>query len=545
MTDCRVVIFSTMQPCQIYRLVERLELEVSGIKIAGLLYEVSSPSRRSGIPSKADFTFSDRLGDDGLLGRFRRLALRAAHSLLRFAQASSVETSRQTPVSVGDLVERCTKRGWQCYVTADFHDEQSLKFVRELIPDVGLLLEARTLEPVLYTIPRLGTVALRERLLDNRTELLLSTHLVEEGSKTTTFLRQRGIRVDPYDNQTSLSLKAGIIGEDLLVETMQDFTLGTAHSQTCSDTAKTSHAQAHESSGSQRPSASQQAYKARRRRPAWKLLLRSSAYLWLLPFRNWKRRAKKVFPLVVLFHHLISDRPHPMALSTEGFLRHLRYLKQHYRLVSLAEGMRLLASGRIEEPTAVLTFDDGYEDNFVNMRAVLRVEPAPVTMFVCPELIEKRQPFPHDVRDGRGGFEPLWPAQVQRLANEGMEIGSHTRTHFDCRSTDGARLRNEIADSRQDLETLLGRPVTTFSFPWGKPVNMSEPAIHLAKANYEHYFSAYGGANFPGALPQHLVRTDYALDLWELELALQQLLDFRPTGYRQGPRANAKGELHE
>jgi hypothetical protein len=81
--------------------------------------------------------------------------------------------------------------------------------------------------------------------------------------------------------------------------------------------------------------------------------------------------------------------------------------------------------------------------------------------------------------------------------------------------------------------------VTLFSFPWGKPVNMSEPAVAIAEASYEHYFSAYGGANFPGVAGRHLVRTDHALNLWELELALQQLLDFRPSGHRQSVPAHA------
>ena len=545
MTGCRVVLLSTMRPSHVYRLMNRLEREVNGIEFAGLLYGMSSPNQQSVIMSNSDDSFPDPVYDR-LPSPFRRRALTAAHAILRFAQASSVKPPRQTPESVGDLLELFTKHGWQCHVTLDFHDVASLKFVRELKPDIGILLDTPTLEPILYKIPRLGTVGLHKRVLANQSELLISTYLLGEATGTSGFLRQRGIRIDPYDNQTSLGLKAGIIGEDLLVETVQDLIPGISHPRPQANIVTESHrAEAAEPRGGEPSTALRQVYKARRRRPAWKLVLRSSAYLWLLPFRNWKRRAKKHFPLVILFHHLISDRPHPMALSTEGFLRHLRYLKQHYRLVSLVEGMRLLAIGRIEEPTAVLTFDDGYEDNYVNMRAVLRVEPAPVTMFVCPELIEKRQPFPHDVRDRREGFAPLTPLELKQMALQGLEIGSHTRTHFDCGSTDSARLRNEIADSRQDLETLLGRPVTTFSFPWGKPVNMSKPAIALAEANYEHYFSAYGGANFPGALPQHLVRTDYALDLWELELALQQLLDFRPTGDRQGPRANAKGELHE
>ena len=107
-------------------------------------------------------------------------------------------------------------------------------------------------------------------------------------------------------------------------------------------------------------------------RPQWrpvytrnrlKLILRTAA----LPFvalRNRRRRRRKRFPIVVLYHHLTSDRPKFMSLPTAQFARHVRFLQRHYRIVSVDEAVAMLAKDEVPEPTVVLTLDDGYAENF-------------------------------------------------------------------------------------------------------------------------------------------------------------------------------------
>ena len=47
--------------------------------------------------------------------------------------------------------------------------------------------------------------------------------------------------------------------------------------------------------------------------------------------------------IVVLNHQVVSDRSHALGLATEAFVRHLRYLRRHYRLVSLDEAVEYAA----------------------------------------------------------------------------------------------------------------------------------------------------------------------------------------------------------
>jgi peptidoglycan/xylan/chitin deacetylase (PgdA/CDA1 family) len=58
-------------------------------------------------------------------------------------------------------------------------------------------------------------------------------------------------------------------------------------------------------------------------------------------------------------------------------------------------------------------------------------------------------------------------AQLLEMAAAGLTIGAHSRTHQDLRACDGGQLKSEVLGSRDDLEDLLGKPVTSFAYPTG------------------------------------------------------------------------------
>ena len=155
----------------------------------------------------------------------------------------------------------------------------------------------------------------------------------------------------------------------------------------------------------------------------------------------------------------------------------------------------MLREGKVSAPTVVLTFDDGYEDNHLGLRAVIDSEEIPVTLFVCTKNVEEHLPFEHDLKRGESGFFPLTWDQLKDFERQGSTIGSHTRTHFDCGSTDESVLREEIVGAHEDLQQHLGHDVPYFSFPWGYPKNMSSAALAIASETYPYLFAAYGGIN--------------------------------------------------
>jgi len=218
-----------------------------------------------------------------------------------------------------------------------------------------------------------------------------------------------------------------------------------------------------------------------------------------------------------------------MGISTEHFLRHVRFLQEHYQIVSLRDAIEMLRTNQVTQPTVVLTFDDGYRENFINLRAVVEETGVPVTMFISSDYLTRQIEFEHDVENGGRGFLPLTWGQLLQLQTYGIEIGSHTRTHFNCGSTDVPRLQDEIAGSKRELESHLGRPIDFFSFPFGLPENISPEAAKVALRTYPFIFSAFGGDN-PGHAHNrcHLKRWCHPNRLWDLELQIQGVLEPEP-----------------
>jgi peptidoglycan/xylan/chitin deacetylase (PgdA/CDA1 family) len=226
---------------------------------------------------------------------------------------------------------------------------------------------------------------------------------------------------------------------------------------------------------------------------------------------------------MILRHHLVSDRPHHFGVSTVYFLRQVNYLLRHYRVVGLSEAVELVRKGGNKVPTVAITFDDGYADNFVNLRAVTEETGLPIGYFISTEHISSGREFAHDELLNVHGFSPNTWEQIEFLQHCGYEIGSHTRNHADCGSTDEEFLRREIVGSGEDIRQKLG-PTAHFSFPFGLPQNISAPAAAMACAAYKNVFSAYRGGNFRAEGRQILKRGNFSHTLWELELQLQSVL---------------------
>lgn len=213
-------------------------------------------------------------------------------------------------------------------------------------------------------------------------------------------------------------------------------------------------------------------------------------------------------PVMVLFYHRVADYwPNDWTLSTRQFARHVRWLKRHFELVSLADAQDRIRSASNPRPVVSITFDDGYADNCDFALPLLNRERIPCTYFVSTDHVCQGRPFPHDQSAGR----PLRTntiAQLRQWADAGIEIGAHTRTHADLgKVTDPAQLYDELVTSRDDLSQAIGRPIRFFAFPYGQLENMSAAAIALARdSQFEAICSAYGGYNFPGDDGFHLQR---------------------------------------
>ena len=474
-------------------------------------------------------------------------AIRALDAALRFVHASPRDPNGP-PLSLDGLIEAWRNRGVMFHVTRDMHSTESLDFVRQLSPDVGLIYGTRILRPELFTIPARGSINIHKHkvpdyrgsgapglweLRDGRTEQTVTVHRVVQAVDAGAVLGERSFSIEPLDTLESVQLKADLTGVDLIVDVLRDEALGrTVERPQIAGGEVYKGFQRHQTFAlARRIRASRRQWRPIHMR-SWPKRLVRALLLPLLAFRNHWRRRSRQFPVIVLYHHLTCDRDKHMGLPTAEFARHVRFLKKHYRIVSLPQAVTMLRRGEVSVPTVVLTFDDGYEDNFVGLRAIAEIERVPVTICVCTDHVTNRCELAHDLARGERGFPSMGWEQVRYLDRHGVTIASHTRTHFNCGTADYAELIREIAGSKHELEERLGHPVEMFAFPKGKPHNISPLACGIAMQYFPVVMSAAGGPNFgPIDLPTELRRYSHPDTILELELQIQSLLD-RPVATR-------------
>jgi peptidoglycan/xylan/chitin deacetylase (PgdA/CDA1 family) len=236
---------------------------------------------------------------------------------------------------------------------------------------------------------------------------------------------------------------------------------------------------------------------------------RVKAALGALLFRSGLHRLLLRGRGVVAVFHRVDDRlrGNPIALGRDEFAAYCDFFARHFTVLPLGEMVRRLHVGEPVGGCLSITFDDGYLDNFCEAAPELRARNLPACFFVSTGLVES------DARpwwDAEHGARAEWMSweQVRALRAQGFEVGGHTRTHADLGVVAGDDARAEIADARAELEARLGAPVTLFSYPFGRPHQITpENRARVAEAGFECCFSAFGGTLRPGDDPFHARRT--------------------------------------
>jgi peptidoglycan/xylan/chitin deacetylase (PgdA/CDA1 family) len=512
-------------------LAEQIERHVPDARICGIIYKIPSLS-----PVSIASHIKNWLRSFG--GSIGRLVLRLIHGGGPW-QPEMSESARD------QLSRECDSAGWDLCLVQDIDTPKFLGFATQKKADLSVAFGLSTLPGLFEGIANRGTIQGQILSVDrqgsetvlvdhfktngNTIEIRVRIHQSVAGRKDLPLTRVKLFR-QALDTAVSLELKSNLILRDLLVQSVAALAQHPeleAVQQVNSWIRNMLPFCLHEPDASACNGSVDEAPPLRVR-SRWQLSV-YSLFLLLPPvlLRNWLRRRKKQHPVVFLTSHLISDRHHRMTLPTEAFLRQVQFLQRYYRIVSLSEAIKLLKSGTVREPTVVLTFDDGYEDNFFTLRAVSEETGIPVVMFISTEPVKEHREFTHDFERGLKGFRALTWDQIRYWGADGTEFQSHTCSHFDCGSVDQAALEKEMAESKRELETQLGKRVTSLAFPFGKPKNMSSLAMTIAGKTYDHFLSSYGGENFPSESRSHqyLLRRHLLGNAWESELQLQGVFE--------------------
>jgi len=533
----RVLLVSRVRPSRSLRLARRILRDVPGVQICGIAqYPLSElPGVEQAIANGKTVSAGHSRGFLPKIEQyFASCFEHVLNGFLWFIHGCPRLHAQKT-LTATRLGEHCSKTGWAFLQLNGRADEPLSTFIRRENPEVIVELgDGALLEKCDY-----GAGWLKVRTedvgkgVDNSVEAVRIT--VEHGHGSSPSSESLGAVTLPrqrYDTPVGFALKTDLVSDDLLVQSLIGLHLGSPEGASRHVTKWVEEmlapyfAQFTGSESVAGPEPHRQWY-----RSVWSLCFDTMVLCSPLVIgRNWVRRLRGRYPVLILTHHLVSDRKHRMGMSTAAFWRQVRFLLRHYQVVGLSDAVSILESKRTASPTVSLTFDDGYADNFISLRAVAEEAGISVTLFITTEPVKAHSEFQHDVVKGNRGAFPMTWSQIRYWQSQGAEFGSHTRTHVKCGLADGVRLQDEIMGSKSDLERELGTACRFFAFPYGDRGNMPRRAVQIAANGYDHFLSSYGGENrIGGGDRAHLFRKNAFAEPWELELELQSVFDFVET----------------
>ncbi len=201
---------------------------------------------------------------------------------------------------------------------------------------------------------------------------------------------------------------------------------------------------------------------------------------------------KHVVPILV-YHHIDGKAELDLtSVSPESFDQQMAYIKKNeFKVITLDELVQAITQGKkISPKSVVISFDDGYEDNFTHAFPVLKKYGFSAIFFLPSDLL------------GAEGFM-TWD-QVRVMVQDGMEIGSHTQTHIYLPTYPSLeRVQDEIRGSKIVLEKELGIEIKYFCYPSG---GFSEEIKNLLKQ-----------AGYKGACTTNRGFDRYNKDIYELK----------------------------
>lgn len=188
---------------------------------------------------------------------------------------------------------------------------------------------------------------------------------------------------------------------------------------------------------------------------------------------------------VLTFHHVKLLKPSDDAIERgltilpDQLLAQMQKLRAAgFHTVSAAHVITSLRTGaRLPKNPVVLTFDDGYSDQYTNVYPVLRRLHMVATFFIVPGFLDTPRYL-------------TWN-EVLTMARHGMDIEAHTLTHPDLTTLSAAARWHEIEGSRRVLQQRLHRQVRVLAYPYGA----YNPAVEhdVAHAGFYAAFTTHQG----------------------------------------------------
>lgn len=188
-------------------------------------------------------------------------------------------------------------------------------------------------------------------------------------------------------------------------------------------------------------------------------------------FEGIKLTSEDIGVPVLYYHSVLPDSevttPNEVTISPEKLKAELELVKNlGYTTLTISELNDYLNKKiEISEKSIVITFDDGYTDNYIHAFPILKELDMKATIFMISSQIDSGYYMSAD--------------QLKEMQDYGIDIESHTANHVYLDTLSYNEQLKELTDSKKRLEEVLGKEVTSIAYPYG---NYNEDTIKAAEA---------------------------------------------------------------
>lgn len=205
----------------------------------------------------------------------------------------------------------------------------------------------------------------------------------------------------------------------------------------------------------------------------------------------------------IVFHHVSPHVDYYTNTPPEVFERQVGWLAESYDFWTAQAAHTAFLRGEDPAGKVIVTFDDGYEDNFEFARPVLDAHGIRATFFALPHYAGKPNRWN---RKANYTARHMGWEQLRRLVADGHEVGSHAVTHRPLDTLDLGSVEEELVSSKRALEERLGVEIGSFSYPYGRAC---ERICALATRHYRVAFSTLKSPETDWAICRHFLRRVY------------------------------------
>ena len=181
---------------------------------------------------------------------------------------------------------------------------------------------------------------------------------------------------------------------------------------------------------------------------------------------------------VLIYHAFGSKLKHDsygISIEPKLFEDHLIFLKDNYTLLPLCQDT---FNNKLNINSVSITIDDGYKDNLIAVKLLEKYN-IPYTIYISTGFIGKKQ--------------YLSKSDIKQISKSPLcTLGTHSIGHVHLSSIDKSKQYQELSESKQMLEDIIGEEVVDFSYPYG---DYNDSAKEMADSLYSLISKSHIGIN--------------------------------------------------